>query len=229
MERKRSLFWPLFLIAAGVVWLLIKSGTIPSENLWALAYIWPFVLIAAGAGLILRSFWKYSYILLDAIVIGGALLAIFYAAQLGWARPPLSMINIDGPFIGPTERGSGNIVTETRDVGSFHAIDVSYPAQVLVKQGTKESVKIQADDNLLPELRTQVKNGVLEISYKRQNTRYVNPTKPVNITIVVKELDDIEFNSAGELVINDLESDALDVSLSGAGNLELNNIQVKDL
>src|SRR5512141_289115 len=114
MERKRSLFWPLFLIAAGVIWLLVKSETIPSENLWALAYLWPFVLIAAGVGLILRSFWKYSYILLDVIVIGGALLAVFYATQLGWARPPLSMINIDGPFIGPTERGSGNIATETR-------------------------------------------------------------------------------------------------------------------
>lgn len=229
MERKRSLFWPLFLIAAGVVWLLIKSETIPSANLWALAYIWPFVLIAAGAGLILRSFWKYSYILLDLILVGGAVLAIVYAAQLGWTRPPLSMISFDGDFFGPAERGSGHIVTETRDVSGFHAIEVSYPAQVVVKQGAKESIKIEADDNLLPELLTQVKGGVLEISYKRHNTRYVNPTRPVNITIVVKELDDVEFTSAGELIINNLESDELDISLSGAGNLELNDIAVRDL
>ena len=229
MERKRSLFWPLFLIAAGVVWLLIKSGTISSENLWALTYIWPFLLIAAGVGLILRSFWKYSYILLDVIIIGGALLAILYAPQLGWAHPSLSLINIDEPFFGPAEPGSGHIVTETRDVSGFHAIEVDYPAQVLIKPGTKESVKIEADDNLLPELRTQVENGVLKISYKRQNTRYVNPTEPVKITVVVKELDDVEFTSAGELVINDLESDELDVSISGAGNLDLNDIHVKSL
>jgi hypothetical protein len=156
-------------------------------------------------------------------------LAIFYAAQLGWTRPPLSMINVDGAFFGPAERGSGHIVTEMREVSGFHAIEVSYPAQVVIKQGAQESVKIEADDNLLPQLRTQVKSGVLEISYKRNNGVFVNPTQPVNITIVVKELDDVEFTSAGELIINNLESDELDVSLSGAGNLELNDIAVKDL
>ncbi len=229
MERKRSLFWPLFLIAAGVVWLLVKAGTIPSANLWALAYIWPFVLIAAGVAIILRSYWRYATILLDAVIIGGGLLAIFYAPQLGWATPPLSMINIDGPFIGPTVRGSGNVVTETRDVSDFHAIDVNYPAQVLVKQGTKESLKIAAEDNLLPDLKTQVKNGVLEISYNKQSARRVNPTKTVKITIVVKDLTNVDFTSAGELTVEKLDTDSLDVSLSGAGNVELNDIQAKDL
>ena len=50
MQQKRSLFGPLLLIAAGVIWLLIRAGTIPSSNLWALTYIWPFLLIAAGIG-----------------------------------------------------------------------------------------------------------------------------------------------------------------------------------
>ncbi|RPJ24255.1 MAG: DUF2807 domain-containing protein [Chloroflexi bacterium] len=230
MQQKRSLFWPLFLIAAGVIWLLIKSGTIPSANLWALTHIWPFVLIAAGVGIILRSFWKYSSIFMDVVIIAGAVLAIVYAPQLGWARPSmLSMISFDEPFLGPGDPGSGNVVTETRNVSDFQAIEVNYPAQVLVKQGTKESVKIEAEDNLLPDLRTQVRNGVLEISYKRQNARHVNPTKVVRITIVVKDLADVEFTSAGELVIEKLDTDNLDVSLSGAGNLELNDIQVRNL
>src|SRR5512138_95507 len=98
MERKRSLFWPLFLIAAGVVWLLVKSGNIPSANLWALAYIWPFVLIAAGVALILRAYWRYATILLDVVIIGGALLAILYAPQLGWTTAPFFMFHGDGPF-----------------------------------------------------------------------------------------------------------------------------------
>ena len=45
----------------------------------------------------------------------------------------------------------------------------------------------------------------------------------------VKNLDDVEFSSAGELTIDKLESDELDVSLSGAGNVELNDIQATDL
>ena len=48
MEQKILLFGPLLLVAVGVIWLLVKSGTIPSGNLWALTYIWPFLLIVAG-------------------------------------------------------------------------------------------------------------------------------------------------------------------------------------
>jgi hypothetical protein len=55
MSKPRSLFGPLLLIAIGVIWLLTTSGRLPSANLWALTYVWPYLLIAAGFGLILRS------------------------------------------------------------------------------------------------------------------------------------------------------------------------------
>src|SRR5918996_5358836 len=117
MEQRRSLFGPLLLIAAGVLWLLVKSGTIPSANLWALTHIWPFLLIAAGLGLILRPYWQYTSIVLDVIIISGAVLAIIYAPQLGWDNPSMfAFIGNGETFFGPGERGSGNVVTTTRDV-----------------------------------------------------------------------------------------------------------------
>jgi hypothetical protein len=87
MQQKRSLFGPLLLIAAGVIWLLIRAGTIPQSNLWALTYVWPFLLIAAGIGLILRPYWAYTSILMDILIIGGLVLSILYAPQLGWDHP----------------------------------------------------------------------------------------------------------------------------------------------
>ena len=231
MQQKRSLFGPLLLIAAGIIWLLVKSGSIPSANLWALSHIWPFLLIAAGLGIILKPYWQYTSVVLDVLLVGGAILAILLAPQLGWANPPMFwMFDSDGEvFMGPGERGSGNVVTQTRDVKDFSAIEIDYPAEVLVKQGGQESLKIEAEDNLLPNLKTQVKNGTLEIFYKRENGKHVNSTKTVKITIVVKDLSDVAFTSAGELTIDQLKSDNLDVSLSGAGNLELEDVQVKEL
>ena len=230
MQQKRSLFGPLLLIAAGVIWLLVKAGTIPSANLWALTHIWPFLLIAAGLGIILRSYWKYTSLVLDVLIIGGAFLAILYAPQLGWTSPSmLSMINNGESFIGPGVRGSGNVVSETRDVSGFRAIEVDYPAEVFIKQGSQESLKVEAEDNLLPGLKTDVKNGVLQIFYKTEKGKHVNPTKTVRITVVVKDLADVDFSSAGELTVEKLKTDSLDVSLSGAGTLHLNDIQVKGL
>src|SRR5688572_8019121 len=230
MEQKRSLFGPLLLIAAGVIWLLVQSGNIPSANLWALTHIWPFLLIAAGLGIILRPYWQYTSVVLDVLIIGGAVLAILFAPQLGWASPSmLSMFNDGEVFMGPGERGSGNVVTENREVSNFRAVEIDYPAEVFVQQGSQESLKIEAEDNLLPNLKTQVRNGILEIFYKRENGQHVNPTKTVKITIVVKDLTNVEFNSAGELTIDGLKTNSLDVSLSGAGNLDLDRVQIKDL
>ncbi|NJC95231.1 MAG: hypothetical protein C3F07_07385 [Anaerolineales bacterium] len=232
MSQPRSIFGPLLLIAAGAVWLLVKSGNVPSANLWALTHIWPYVLIAAGVGLVLRPYWQYMNILMDIIIIGGVLLAILYAPTLGWDNPSMTgIINIgDGDFyVGPGDPGSGNVVTSDRDVSDFTAVEIDYPAQVFISQGSSVSVKVEAEDNVLPGLKTEVRGDQLRIYYKADDGKRVNARKPVKVTIVVRELKDVEFNSAGELTIEGIETDDLNISVSGAGNLELNEIAVKGL
>ena len=118
--------------------------------------------------------------------------------------------------------------TETRQVSDFRAVEISYPAEVVISQGTSESLKIEADDNVLPGLQTRVQNNTLEIFYKSKD-KVVRPTKPVKITIVVKDLNQVNFESAGKLEIQSLDTDSLGVSVSGAGDLKLNKITAKDL
>jgi hypothetical protein len=165
---------------------------------------------------------------MDVIIISGLVLAIVFAPKLGWDNPSMAAFTENsGLFSGPGIRGSGNVISETRKVSGFYSINVEYPAEVLITQGKVESVKIKAEDNLVSDLQTQVKNGALEIFYKKTNDKHVNPTKPVIITITVKDLAEVNFSSAGELTINGLKTDNLDVALNGAGNLVLNNINVK--
>ena len=230
MEQQKSLFGPLLLITAGVMWLLIKSGTIPGDNLWALTHIWPFLLIAAGFGLILRSYWKYASVFVDVLIIGGVILAILFAPNLGWARPSL-MLGFwdDGVFLGPGDPGSGKIIDQEREVSGFDSVQLEFPAQVFISQGEVESVSVEAEDNFLVGLKTEVRNGTLDIFYKADEGDRVNPTEPVVITIVVRDLADIDFSSAGELTIDGVQTEKLEISLSGAGNIEMNDIAVEDL
>jgi len=230
MSQPRSLFGPLLLIAVGAIWLMTKSGNLPTSNLWALTHIWPYVLIAAGIGLILRSYWKYTSVLLDVVIVGGAVLAVVYAPALGWDNPSMSTIFIDGDFhVGPGKPGSGKVIASTREVTDFHTIEVDYPAQIVVTQGKVASVKVEAEDNLLPGLQTRVREDTLEIFYKAKDGEYVRPTKPVKITIIVTNLKDVDFESAGELTLNGIKADELDISVSGAGSLKLNEVAIKNL
>lgn len=230
MSQPRSLFGPLLLIAAGIIWLLVKSGTMPSSNLWALTHVWPYVLIAAGIGLILRAYWQYANLLLDVVIVGGAVLAIVFAPRLGWDNPSMiSMIGNGEFYVGPSKPGSGKLVTETRDVADFTGIELSYPARVTVTQGESTSVKVEAEDNIQPGLQTRVRNDKLEIFYDAQDGAHVNPRKIVKITIVVKDLREVDFSSAGELSLDGLQTDELNVSVSGAGSVELNDISTTSL
>ncbi len=223
--KHRSLFWPLTLIAAGVVWLLISLHVIPSENLWALTHIWPYVLIALGVGLLLSAQWRIAGTIISALVVVGALAAVVYAPQLGWAGGPDLSLGID---FGGSIQGSGKIITQTRDVKDFQAISIRYPAQIVVQFGETESVKVEGDDNLLPQLTTEVQNGALVIDNRERDwSKRVDPSKPVKITITAKELDRVDFSSAGTLEVQGLQADKFKMVLSGAGEVTLKDVDIR--
>ena len=225
-EHKHSVFGPLLLVAIGAVWLLVSMGQIPVENLWALAYLWPFLLIAAGVGLILRSFWKDSRILIDVLLIGGAVAAIFYAGQLGWNQPPL-YIGGEGVDFGSGERGSRNIVTEERDIKDVKTIKVDFPVELTIHQGEKESLTVTGDDNVLAKLSTNVKDGVLKI--ETDDNAHFRPTRAVEVEVTVKDLSALNIDSAGKVLLDGLETESLDVVINGAGSLNFNRLTLEKM
>jgi Putative auto-transporter adhesin, head GIN domain len=136
---------------------------------------------------------------------------------------------IGGGGLGGGVPGSGNVLTETREPGAFEAIAIEYPgAEVIVQQGDKETVEIQADDNLLPQLSTEVVSGTLTIKNVETDwNAMVNPSKPVKIDITVKDLTGIVLSApVGDLRVNDLEADTLQLLVSGGAQVRLNGIHV---
>ena len=230
MQQKRSIFFPLLLIASGAIWLMIKAGQIPAANLWALSHIWPFLLIAVGVGILLRPYSSYASIVVDLLIIGGVVYAVVNAPKYNWQQPSSFFIARGNElYFGPTDPGSGKVIKQSRTVNGFNSIEVDYPADVTIKQGGKESLIIEAEDNLLPGLITKVSDGTLKISYKVESGNPVTPTKPINITITAKDLKSVNLTSAGKMTIDGFETKALDVSLNGAGALTMNEITATDL
>jgi hypothetical protein len=219
--RTRSLFWPFVFIATGVVWLLVQLRTIPVENLWALMYIWPFVLMAGGVGLILRARWPITRMRVSGLVVLGMVLAILFAPQLGWNKAPAwNFITING--ITGSVAGSGVVVTQTRQAADFNAVEINYPVELTIRQGDTPLLTVEAEDNLQPQLATRVSGNTLFIeNSERDWTKRVNPTKTVRINMTVKDLQQVDFSSAGTLHIVALKTENLRISISGAGSVSL--------
>ena len=136
---------------------------------------------------------------------------------------------IGGSGLGAGIQGSGNIQTETRDTGAFQAISIEYPgAEIIIQQGDKETVELEADDNLLPQLSTAVLSGTLTIKNVETDWKnIVNPSKPVKINITVRDLSGIILSvPVGDLKVNDLQTGMLKLLVSGGAQVRLNGIDV---
>lgn len=239
MKEPRSIFWPLVFITAGIVWLLVSMNVMPAGNLWALTHIWPYVLIAFGLGLILRTFWRPFGLIITVLVFLGVFASIYFAPQLKWAAPPtwsgvvdwsdVADWNLEETMNGSVP-GSGVVKSETRKVSGFDSIKIRFPAEVTITQGSTESLTIEAEDNLLPQLATRVDSGTLVIeNTETSRAKRVHPKEPVKIRIVVKDLKEIDFPSAGTLVVENLATQELEVSLSGAGEVTLSSVELGEL
>ncbi len=133
-----------------------------------------------------------------------------------------------GAGLGGAVPGSGNVQTETRDTGAFEAVAFEYPADITIQQGEKDTVVIEAEDNLLQQLSTEVTSGKLTIKtlVTDWKTR-VNPTKPVKITIAMQNPKEIEFAApVGTVRVDGLRTETLKLVLSGAGQATVSGIEV---
>ena len=229
MERRTSLFWPLALIAAGMLWILIQLGKIDVSNLWALTYLWPFLLICAGIGLILRPYWRWAGLMTSLLAVGGLFLGVFFAAPLGWNSVPTGIV--DGAwFLGASsERGSGRVISQSREIHDITAIRVAYPVTVDIRQGPVETLTLEGEDNVLAEIQTRVADHVLEIDNGQSHKGIIRATRPVHIAITLKDLSQVDLDSAGEIDIQGLTADTLRANLDGAGTLNLASLRVGSL
>lgn len=114
--------------------------------------------------------------------------------------------------------GSGRIVEENREVNSFDAIDISGSFKIYLLQGNKESLIIEADDNLMQYIQTSVRGGRLYLDTR--GMRFYDAKLTAHIT--VKNLEDIKASGAVK-VINEspLDFDRLSIGLSGAADVDL--------
>lgn len=115
--------------------------------------------------------------------------------------------------------GSGQLESETREVSGFTGIELSGNGEVTIEQGNTESLTIEADDNLLPVLTSEVENSVLRLGTKPRTT--VRTRNPIRYRVTLQDLTSIELSGSGSVSAANLRTDALQVDISGSGTMDL--------
>ena len=119
---------------------------------------------------------------------------------------------------GPRVSGSGNVISESRTLDTFDRIRVKGSTNVVLQQGATPSLVVEADDNIVPIITTEVRSGELVVS-SSQNYRTRNP---VTVYVTTPALQAVRVEGSADVVSTTaLEGEALAVEVSGSGNVEL--------
>nr|MDE5639115.1 DUF2807 domain-containing protein [Odoribacter sp.] len=120
-------------------------------------------------------------------------------------------------------KGSGKVLQEQREVTSFEGINVNNAIHVFLSPGNKESVKVEADDNVVPYIQTKVKDGILHITLKGEEPiRNFLPKLPMNVYVTIRNLREIEANAAATVEGESaFQVETLELDISSAASLDL--------
>lgn len=123
------------------------------------------------------------------------------------------------------ERGSGNVVTDTRDVSGFDQIDLAGQGRVEVVFGDTEELVIEAEDNLMPLLTSEVSGDTLVLG----TTASIAPTEDIVYAVTVVSLEAVEVSGSGEVLAPDINERTMTATVSGSGDVFLTDMDVDEL
>lgn len=109
---------------------------------------------------------------------------------------------------------------EDRVVGSFTSVELAIAAELYITQDTTYEVRIEAGENLMDYIRTDVRNGELRIRERHNWVRNRNTIVYVSASF----LNGIAIAGSGSVFGTGFTTDDLGLSISGSGDMELPEI-----
>jgi hypothetical protein len=113
--------------------------------------------------------------------------------------------------------GSGGLRTEVRNVDGFSTIELSGSGDVVLVQSGTESLSIEAEDNLLAHLTSDVSNGTLRLGMEEGVD--LHPTLPVTYRVTVEDLTGLQLSGSGSVTAAGISTPAISIDISGSGDV----------
>ncbi len=126
-------------------------------------------------------------------------------------------INGDGPVLLRDDL-SGETTTDARDLEGFTQIDMGGSADLLVTEGDSFDIEVTTDSALQEHITTEVVDDTLRIE---QHYSIIGASPSVSVSVTVPELTRLDVSGASQAAVRSVTAESLEVSISGAGDIDL--------
>lgn len=124
--------------------------------------------------------------------------------------------------------GTGNVVTENRDVSGFTGVSSAISADINLSQSSTFKVSIEGQKNIIDLVEMEVKDGTLKVRFKKGYS--VNYKKNLKIQVEAPSFAYLGMSGSGDVRANGaLSGEKLDISISGSGDFDLTQLQYADV
>lgn len=111
--------------------------------------------------------------------------------------------------------GSGIVTAVKRDVTDFQEIKVGGVFEVEIVAQKDFSVEIEADDNLLSLIKTEVTNGVLRLETEER----ISTKNSIRVRISAPNIENLDISGASKVSLANLKNENLQIDSSGASKI----------
>ena len=124
------------------------------------------------------------------------------------------------------KNGNGNVVTEDRTVsGDFTEVRGSSGLDVYLSQGEENKIVVEADENLMQYIETDIENGKLIVT----TSHNIGHSESKKVYVTYKQLNSIEASSGADVIGNSvIKSENLSLKSSSGAELKV-EVFSKDL
>jgi hypothetical protein len=154
---------------------------------------------------------KIGFLVFIFALIVGSVVAGF----VDWGKASAKIFNIEFNVGGV--KGNGNVQTETRDIRGFKGVHVSGIFEVEVVAQKDFGVQVQADENLLQYVKTEVEGGVLEISTSKR----IKSSSGLKVIVYAPDIENLDVSGVAKVSVSDVKNSSLRLDTSGASKINL--------
>ncbi|HEX8370237.1 MAG TPA: head GIN domain-containing protein [Pyrinomonadaceae bacterium] len=159
---------------------------------------------------------KVKIIVFIIALLAGLTFAKMFAFSFGFNMPSINVFS--------KVKGSGNIQIEKRDASDFTSVKTGGAITVDIVAQRDFSVEVEADDNLLEHIKTEVKGDTLKIYTEGS----ISTRNPIRVRIAMPQIESLDVSGASTGTLTNVKNETLTLDASGASKIKIDG-EVKEL
>jgi hypothetical protein len=117
-------------------------------------------------------------------------------------------------------KDSGVRKSEKRPSGSFDRIRSLISGDVSVRYGDADEIVVEADENIVPLIKTDIDGDVLTVS----SSGSFSTSQPIKVSVTIpkdREMPDLDLIGSGDISMHGIDQADISVNLQGSGDISL--------